>query len=55
MLKRRITSGTTSSLCYLEFEDSIFIGSYLHGHVERDADGYGGMGFNIRNAEREIM
>ena len=32
---------------------SIFIGSDMNGHVGRDADGYGGMGFGTRNAEGE--
>ena len=26
-------------------QESIFIGSDMNGHVGRDADGYGGMGF----------
>ena len=36
-------------------QDSMFIGSDLNGHVERDTDSYGdvhgGMGFGTRNAE----
>ena len=32
-------------------QESIFIGSDMNGHVGRDADGYGGMGFSTRNAE----
>ena len=32
-------------------QDIIFIGSYLNGHVGRNADGYSGMGFGTRNAE----
>ena len=43
----------------LPWQDSIFIGSDLNGHVARDADGYvgvhGGMGFGTRNAEGEII
>ena len=31
-------------------QESIFIGSDMNGHVGRDADGYGGMGFGTRNA-----
>ena len=34
-------------------QESIFIGSDMIGHVGRDADGYGGMGFGTRNAEGE--
>ena len=34
-------------------QDRIFIGSDMHGHVGRDADGYGGMGLGTRNAEGE--
>ena len=34
-------------------QESIFIGSDMNGHVGRDADGYGGMGFGTRNAEGE--
>ena len=38
-------------------QEIIFIGSDMNGHVERDADGYGGvhggMGFGTRNAEGE--
>ena len=38
-------------------QDSIFIDSYLNGHVGCDADGYGGVhgnkGFDTRNAEGE--
>ena len=38
-------------------QESIFIGSYMDGHVGRDADGRGGvhgsMGFGTRNAEGE--
>ena len=47
-----MTSGTALSLCSLEFL-SIFIGSDMNGHVGRDADGYGGMGFGTINAECE--
>ena len=32
-------------------KESIFIGSDMNGHVGRDADGYGGMGFGTRYAE----
>ena len=34
-------------------QESIFIGSDMNGHVGRDADGYGGVGFGTRNAEGE--
>ena len=34
-------------------QESIFIGSDMNGHVGRDANGYGGMGFGTRNAEGE--
>ena len=34
-------------------QESIFIGSDMNGHVGRDSDGYGGMGFGTRNAEGE--
>ena len=34
-------------------QECIFIGSDMHGHVGRDVDGYGGMGFGTRNAEGE--
>ena len=40
-------------LSEIPIEVSICIGSDLHGHVRRDADGYGGMGFSTRNAEGE--
>ena len=48
------TSGTALSLCALGFL-SMFIGSYLTGHVGRDADDsdavHGGMGVGASNAE----
>ena len=31
----------------------IFIGSDMNGHVGRNADGYGGMGFGTINADGE--
>ena len=34
-------------------QESIFIGSDMNGHIGRDADGYGGMGFGTRNADGE--
>ena len=34
---------------------SICIGSDINGHVGRDADRYGGMGFGTKNAEGEII